>query len=523
MVNSLSNSTNWTPCEGEFPIIAYTTFRELDYVPEDSMSVVQDCGFNVVLENPFATGNENNDNNGLDKEDSYYKNNYKAIRRILNSLKGTNLKLILGGWQLFSDVSTSSDLNTPYPENSNDSTYTYLKILERYVSNYKDEPNLGGWSVTDEPNEKFFDRLKSCCDKIRALDPNHIMMVNLPGGPTEAFMEIPNSTNSGEETPYNIKLEAYQRYLNDFVSKINPTILSYDLYPIHLVNGVDLKITIDGANEVRTITMNSLITDNSIEIGDARHVHYEAELRNFYNAFEIYSEKVSKLRKKNSKVNFWAFVQSLAFINSAFFKPDAQEQFMRYEAFSALAYGAQAILFWTYYHRASGPKETFMSALIGKERYLNESGTVVKRYYKKPQWYYAKNVISEIKKYSYIFLGCRTKCAHTGGDAFFVEATLCTHAGTSFGPLETIYDSFIGDGFLFSDIENNGSHYLMIVNHNPFKAQNIKFKFKNSFTYKSLRFKDINLDLTIPETPPSDSGIVSQIVPPGDYLLYSYV
>ncbi|MCM1140667.1 MAG: hypothetical protein NC453_19020 [Muribaculum sp.] len=535
-MTDILKSANWTPCEGRFPIIAYTTFRELDEVKEDMMKIVEKCGFSCVLENPYANANDLKNQSLVPETDRYYQNNYLAISRILGSLTDTNLKLLLGGWQLFkelTDKQTGSPINgldvmrkyTVKINNNDvekDDGLTYLQILEKYISNYKSQTHLGGWSVTDEPNEKFFDRLKNYCDKIRELDPNHVVLVNLVGGPSEGQMALSKSENNNKDVPYEDKLEAYKRYLDEFVEKINPTVLCYDLYPIQLNDEINLKITEGSTTKNIPVTINSIITDNSIKVGDPRYLSYSVEWRNFYNAFELFSRKVKELRTKNKNVNFWAFVQSLAFANTSFVKPDAQVQFMRYEAFSALAYGAQGILFWTYYHRPSSAAETFMSALVGKKSYLNEVGEVVTEYYRKPEWYYAQKIISEIKDHSNIFLGCRTTCAHSGDFAFFTEATLCEHTGTSFGPLETIYDAYDGDGFLFSDIENNGRHYLMIVNHNPFKAQNIKFKFKNSFTYLNLRFKDIHLSPILPDSSANSTGIISQIVPPGDYLLYSY-
>ena len=65
--------------------------------------------------------------------------------------------------------------------------------------------------------------------------------------------------------------------------------------------------------------------------------------------------------------------------------PPAKEEYLRFEAFSALGYGAQGIVYWTLGQRKSSPHETYTTALI------NLKGE------KTAAWYVAKKVNLENK------------------------------------------------------------------------------------------------------------------------------
>lgn len=272
---------------------------------------------------------------------------------------------------------------------------------EWFVNDLKNSRYLGGWMLKDEPR---FDDLKELAEYyqlLQKLDPNHLIIINLVGILHKSF------------TGNYKTLSAYYNYVETL---IHPQIWSYDFYPIIGEKG---KLIVD----------------------------YD----NFFQDLELF---YSISRKTNTP--FWSFCETLQYTTKTYYRPAATEAFLNFEAFSALAYGAQGIAYWTYGMRESNAEETYISALV------DSKGE------KTPAWFAAQKVNRNIKKFNEVFYQCNVKRVRHTGDKLYKGTKKLSG---KIGPFRKIESS--ESGVLISEIENNGKNYIVIVNHDVFKNQKI--------------------------------------------------
>lgn len=282
--------------------------------------------------------------------------------------------------------------------------FTEPNTRKEYINNFKNDPHLGGWFLKDEPAYTSWDELSELYKAFSKEDPDHLIYINLVGMINENFTG---------------KCKTIAEYLNLYQNKFLPSLLSYDYYPI---------ININGKTQVK----------------------YDQ----FYSDLEVFSA----MAKKTSRP-FWAFCESMAYKNKWNSRPAPTEPYLKFEAFNALAYGAQGIVYWTYSLRNSTPIETYISSLVDLKGKKSKA------------WYAAQKVNMEIKKFNHIFYQCEVKeVKHTGKTQYQDTKKL---TGT-IGPLKSVSSG--AAGVLISRIENNGEKYMVIVNHDPFNKQKVTLK-----------------------------------------------
>lgn len=108
------------------------------------------------------------------------------------------------------------------------------KILTALTDDYKNEPALFGYYVTDEPNADQFPMLADIVATLKRLDPAHPAYINL-------FPNYANAAQLGNPT--------YDAHLRAYMETVKPEILSYDHY--HLLTTEQPKefITFDNERE----------------------------------------------------------------------------------------------------------------------------------------------------------------------------------------------------------------------------------------------------------------------------------
>ncbi len=314
------------------------------------------------------------------------------------------------------------------------------------VKKFKASKQLACWTFDDEP---LFENLKTLSDYYHQLvkaQPDKLIFLNLIGAPIKQF--IGNSPN-------------YAAYLDTIEHYFQPMVWAYDLYPL------------------------------SIKDGKVRVAHDI-----FYSDLEIVSKKA-----RTTKRPFWVYCQGMEFKNSVVYRPAATIPYLRFEAFSALAYGAQGIIYWTYGQRYDGGTEHFLSALVSLKGEKTKA------------WYAARQVNSEIKAYNDVFYKCEfVDCQHTGAKVYQDTKKLIG----KFGPLDRIESG--DDGVLVSWLRNRGKDYLVIVNHNPLGKQTVRLTFnKNNEAIRLEMDKKTNNIQNI------KTGIKEKIIlPPGGYVVYEW-
>lgn len=292
---------------------------------------------------------------------------------------------------------------------------------------YKNYPAMVGYYLADEPMQNDFPRLADIVNRLKAVDPKHYSYINL----------LPIGATSGI---------SYDQYLNAYTTIVPTDYISYDLYPI-------------------TSDTNGTL-----------HVNSE-----FYHNLEIVSAKA-----KASGRTFWTHILS----SPHYSYPIPTLSQLRFQAFSALAYGSQMLQYFTYN--------------TGNDRYFN-SAPIDENGNKTPIYYLVKQVNSEIQALAPIFKGCTVnKVGHIG------TIPNGTTSYTPSPPVESITAS--GLGVLVSSLTKNNINYIAIVNHDIERETqvNIKFQdlFKVSFITKQFTFQTVL------------SGLQTYNIEPGDMIVF---
>lgn len=345
---------------------------------------------------------------------------FSVLSATLENAKAVGVKLLLGHSWLNEGKKDEECIKDP------------LSCVEKFIEKYKSNSAVGGWSLDDEPSfSKIEDTTRPNSlfqryHKIWALDKTHLIYINLPGAPSEKFM------------PEN----SYDEYLQKFQENFGPQLWSYDLYPISQNNFL--------------LTKSQSGTNGAVSVNRSR----------FYEDFEIFSAKA-----RETGVPFWAYCQSVEnAANANYYAPMALEQYLRYEAFSALAYGAQGLVYWTYRERNYGSIDENNKIDYSDALYLSAPRNRENRI--TPYWHFARQVNSEIRRFQEVFLGSKLQAAYHTEKTFSLKSKFMP---SPFGPIQKIVSS--GDGVLVSHLRTNGKDFLVIVNHDPLSHQEIVFTF----------------------------------------------
>ena len=302
------------------------------------------------------------------------------------------------------------------------------------VNRFKNDPMLAGWFLRDEPTVHGFAELKEFRDRVYAADTTHTVYLNL----------LPSIVN-----PKDLGTKDYEEYAQRFVDEVALPQISYDFYPI-------------------------------VDEGGKIHVRPQ-----FYENLEV----VRKVAQRNG-MPFWAFVLSTA--HDPYPLPTATH--MRLEAFSALAYGAQCIQYFTYW-TPIGTVWNFHNAPIAKDGRRTHV------------YYLIKDLNREIQNLAFVFLGAEAVDVwHTG--SYIPKGT--TPLQTPPAPFTDI--EVDGEGIVVSHLVNSGSHYLMIVNRDINRAQNVTIE--NSKAVKRI--------MPDGSQKREKSGRRTLPLAPGGYLLYKF-
>lgn len=178
--------------------------------------------------------------------------------------------------------------------------------------------------------------------------------------------------------------------------------------------------------------------------------------------------------------------------------PIPTEGQLRFEAFNALAYGAQGIAFWSYTQRTRNKDEKYFSAPIDS----NGNRTII--------WDRVCTINKEIEFFSDIFLGCDViKVVHAGK-----QYTGTTPYSSKFGFIKNLETK--GMGVVVSHLQNNNHDYIMIVNHDALNSQKIVLEFLDPESIIELSDRYDN-----PEDEPGD--YTNMILGPGGYALFQVI
>lgn len=232
------------PTGKEFPILAGCAFETPDLVTPENFKTIRQCGFNL-MESSFTDD--------------------QAIRNAIESAQGSGVRILL---------------STPGVERDSSIPSTVRK--------YKNDPEIMGYVLSDEPSAKSVRVLRRRRDAVLSESPNQYPFITL----------LPIYAS-----PKQLGTQNYGEYLEAFADTVKLPILCYDNYPIIVKDG------------------------------------FETLRNNYFENLEIAHDVAAR-----HNVPLWTYVMSAAHLNY----PEPTEGHMMFEAFSSLAYGCQGLLYYTY-------------------------------------------------------------------------------------------------------------------------------------------------------------------------------
>jgi hypothetical protein len=310
---------------------------------------------------------------------------------------------------------------------------------EAMARRFKDHPGNGGYYLRDEPDATLFARLGAWAKEIQKADTVHPCYVNL----------LPTYADLGQ-----LQAPSYAKYLELFVRDVPTQIFSWDHYPV--------------IREGKDPAKDRLRPD-------------------FYNNLEFGSAAARKAGRP-----LWLF--ALATAHNPY--PIAEVAHLRLQVFSNLAYGAQAIQYFTYWT----PKSEVWNFHQGP---IEVDGT------RTPTYDRVKQVNGELQALRGAFLGSRVVSVGHTGDTIPAGTTRYAPAG-AVKSLETQ-----GGGAVVSMLERGDRRFLAVVNRDLHKPTALSIAFDPA-AKASVAGPDGSLK------PIDVSGITRSELEPGNIAVFSW-
>ena len=328
-------------------------------------------------------------------------------------------------------------------------------ITAGFVKRFWDHPALAGWYIGDEPGRSKFPLYSQSIEALQEIyylgariqHDEHFCYANL----------LPNYAG-----PKALGTPTYREHVRTFLEEVPVLFLSFDHYPI--------RLDAEG---------------NRVVSGE------------WYENLEEIASEAQRAGKP-----FWAFALSAAHVNY----PVPTLADLRLQVYSNLAYGAQGIQYYTYWHPGYHP---YTSGIVDVK---GEKTEVYDR---------VKEMNSEIKNLSKVFLGAKMiSIGHTGtvipqGTARLgklpkeikklqtesAEAVFATTARGQDFP-----------GAVVSQLEKGNDRFLVIVNRDVNRNMTVKIKTAAS----------VQRILKDGSSVPASSGLQIIDVTPGDALIFAW-
>lgn len=426
------------PAGTEYPVAASVPLDTIeDLAPEEEirkvLQTVKDCGFNVTLWTSW-----NHVGKWVNHINDYFKvSSALGLRTILNPLPVLRVK------QIFADATNK------VPDG-----YEYDVTLKNYTDllniDSKDD-NLWGFKLKDQPTFAMwgYEGLTAAVGQVDlpAMYRTYLQNSRRHVAFFTLIADISRAVSGDAIYDSNVsKKNKYELYLKALRNKFNPSMISVDIYPI-----------------METTTVTAYSTDF--------HGYY------MLNRYYYILEAIGKF-SADYGIPFWMYILSN---QHEIYQPDTDKistkfpypskGVLRYQAMTALAYGFQGLVFWTYgkmpNEDQNPPYENFPSIKFTEAPYVNGKTT--------PVWDNCKDVISEIKAYGKELLNARFhEARHVYGPLMVREFEETTRLTSSIGCITNA--SAKGKGFVITWLSKGTNNYLAIVSHDPYDAQTISLQ-----------------------------------------------
>jgi len=311
------------------------------------------------------------------------------------------------------------------------------KEPEKTVRRFMKHPATAGYFLRDEPSTADFENLGKWAKRIQAVDMERYCYLNL--FPDYAPLDV-------------LKASSYWDYVDRFDKEVNLPLLSFDYYPI----------VVDGNG--KTVVRES-----------------------FFNTLETFLKKSQQVNKP-----FWAF--ALATAHDPYPIPNMNH--LRFQMYSNLAYGAQALQYFTFWTPKKNPNWNFHHGPIDEDNKRTEV------------YDYITILNREIQGLSPVFLGAKVLSVQHTGDKIPANTKALKTL-----PMQVKFLKTSGSaGAIVTHLENGNREFLIIVNRDIHMKMNLAIDLEDSV-------QRVMKDGTL-----ISANAYSQKmgVEPGDILVYSW-
>lgn len=482
-----------SPSPGQFPIVVSTIFPE-DYhkfpVRENYVEAI-DAGVNTGITGvPTPYSGTGTLNPVL---------NTSYIEKILSTASKTGINLYLSA-----DLLTAGDSLGP----NNNLRTQFLTAALKYSE-------TKGFTVRDEP---YFEELATLGQKILTIQnllnsitsQKPMLYVNLAG-----TIENPKDSNrlvSDKDDSLQGGL-TYPAYLKKVWDALHPQVWSFDYYPLLYAFDYSKK---DGEGQSGCLMGTFFDLEN--------------RLANFYNVLYYHADQSSYPSTGYPSRPFWSFCMTVGHISYWKYEntpkavpntinPNPTISQLRFEAFTALAFGAQGIRHWVYAKRSNQSNTiAFLTAPVNRQA----KKTAI--------WYTLRQLNNEIQRYSSVFLnaqfvdfGMFPKQAGVISDESVFISNTCVSSVSVTG----------GRGILATHLKNSKigypaspageSNFLIVVSRDPESTIKVNITFKSAYVIEELTPINVTFGDPVgflPQTGPNRT--LQRTLSPGSYLIFRY-
>ncbi len=191
-------------------------------------------------------------------------------------------------------------------------------LLDAVIADYADYPAVNRFFIKDEPLDDYFPTLGRVADYLNTHDPKHGEYINLL-----PFHAVPPA--EGESFA-----RRYQRHIDGYFDIVHPTVLSYDHYNLS-------KREVDS---LEGLTPARVSDENRIRNGWENKLFAESTGANYYNNLEII--------RSNAMKRGIPWMDIILLVEHWHYRWPTESE-VRWEAFTALAYGSTLISYFTYW------------------------------------------------------------------------------------------------------------------------------------------------------------------------------
>lgn len=279
-----------------------------DYITDEQYKWMAECGFDYAY--------------------AVYEYELEDVRKALDFCEKYGIKYLVrdnGVGATFGGlIASGTDITEITEQQKND--------IKARVDTYKDHPAFAGHIIYDEPSASLFDNIAKVKEFYDEYLPDKEFFVNL----------LPDSN------PGQYGAETWSDYVEQFLTKVQPEMLSYDRYPLSYDSSRNPDIIV-------------------------------GHVPNFEKA---------AVKAKEHNVPFYMFILTMGHWN--YRTPDNYDD-LAWQVYNAMAYGAKGIETFTYW-TTMGTGENITYGLI--DWYGNRTQT----------WYSMQQLISEVRSFEHVYM-----------------------------------------------------------------------------------------------------------------------